>query len=133
MVGRQQAEEEELAVAIARSLGQDAPSPASGGSATVSGGGGGGAGADGVSMALVDEVLPSMPFADARGFLVDGSTDGDGGVPECSICLAELAAEARVRVLPCVHVYHVHCIDNWFRRAAACPSCPTCKAPVAIG
>ena len=137
---REQSEEAEISLAIARSLGQEVASAAPSSPAAAAGGGGGGGGvgsqngggAGGPSMALLEEVLPSMAFDDARGFLVDGANDGEGG-PECSICLCELQPEAKVRLLPCVHVYHVDCIDHWFRRAAACPACPTCKAPVAIG
>ena len=72
-----------------------------------------------------------MPFADAAGFLLDGE-EGDGA-HECSICLAEMKPAERVRVLPCVHVYHAPCIDHWFKRAAAGPACPTCKQTVALG
>ena len=136
---QEQAEEEMLATAIARSLGQE-PSTSSSdvgagasssGSATTTSGSAGRGGARGPSTALIEEMLPAMPFEDAKGFLLDGN--GAGGVHECSICLAEMRGDERVRVLPCVHCFHSPCIDHWFKRSAASPSCPTCKAPVAIG
>lgn len=29
----------------------------------------------------------------------------------------------RIRFLPCMHTYHVHCIDDWLMRSFTCPSC----------
>lgn len=28
-----------------------------------------------------------------------------------------------IRYLPCMHQYHVHCVDNWLMRSLTCPSC----------
>lgn len=42
---------------------------------------------------------------------------------ECVICMAEFKTGERVRYLPCVHVYHVSCIDGWLMRSFTCPSC----------
>ena len=129
MHARQQQEEEEaMAIAIARSLGGNIETPSGSGSTTA-------AAPRGPSAALIEEMLPSMPFSEAKGFLVanaDGS-DGDGTGHECSICIAEMGTEDKVRVLPCVHCFHASCIDSWFRKTTAAPSCPTCKTPVALG
>lgn len=29
----------------------------------------------------------------------------------------------RIRFLPCMHTYHVACIDDWLMRSFTCPSC----------
>lgn len=29
----------------------------------------------------------------------------------------------RIRFLPCLHCYHVDCIDDWLMRSFTCPSC----------
>lgn len=29
----------------------------------------------------------------------------------------------KIRYMPCMHVYHVHCIDAWLMRSFTCPSC----------
>lgn len=51
---------------------------------------------------------------------------------DCSICLDQIEAGERVRLLPnCGHGFHVACIDRWL---AVRSSCPTCRqAPFAIG
>ncbi|KAL0653247.1 hypothetical protein Bca4012_095938 [Brassica carinata] len=47
---------------------------------------------------------------------------------DCSVCLSEFEEEDEGRVLPkCGHVFHVDCIDTWFRSTS---SCPLCRAPV---
>ncbi|RID47759.1 hypothetical protein BRARA_I04330 [Brassica rapa] len=47
---------------------------------------------------------------------------------DCSVCLSEFEEEDEGRVLPkCGHVFHVDCIDTWFRSRS---SCPLCRAPV---
>ena len=28
-----------------------------------------------------------------------------------------------VRFLPCMHIYHKECIDDWLMRSFTCPSC----------
>lgn len=60
--------------------------------------------------------------------------DADGTVPcvvvslpssmeTCVICLEDIVVGARVRSLPCSHVYHAQCIRVWLRRKNACPCC----------
>ena len=86
----------------------------------------------------IDEMLPPMRFADAKGFLVaegrdmGAAADGDDGGVECAVCLSAMADDEMVRVLPCVHVFHVGCIDPWFQRRGGSPACPTCKAEVPV-
>lgn len=41
----------------------------------------------------------------------------------CVICLEDVVVGARVRSLPCSHVYHAQCIRVWLRRKNACPCC----------
>ena len=43
------------------------------------------------------------------------------------MCLGELQPKESVRVTPCVHVFHVACVDKWFAKSPVGPACPTCK------
>ena len=41
---------------------------------------------------------------------------------QCSICLEDLSAGERVRRLPCGHIFHASCVDEWLtRRSNVCP------------
>ena len=44
---------------------------------------------------------------------------------ECSICLMELQEGNICRALPepCGHIFHLACIDEWFRQSLVCPLC----------
>jgi hypothetical protein len=64
--------------------------------------------------------------ARARGLLQQLRVDVyvEGQVEdECAICMIDFEAEEEIRRLPCNHVYHVKCIDDWLVRSFTCPSC----------
>ncbi|CAG9317485.1 unnamed protein product [Blepharisma stoltei] len=44
----------------------------------------------------------------------------------CCICFEEFSSMSYVRRLPCCHVFHDQCIDEWFKRQSE-PHCPLCK------
>ena len=46
----------------------------------------------------------------------------------CPICMIELNAGDPVRFLPCMHVYHKDCIDDWLLKHSL--TCPNCMEPV---
>ncbi|TMW55943.1 hypothetical protein Poli38472_008591 [Pythium oligandrum] len=41
----------------------------------------------------------------------------------CPICLIEFEEDEDVRNLPCKHIFHVACIDEWLKRNTTCPMC----------
>jgi len=55
--------------------------------------------------------------------LPTGTFDGCKKNRECVICMIEFNNGDRVRYLPCMHTYHVECIDDWLMRSFTCPSC----------
>jgi len=57
--------------------------------------------------------VPSEPIPSSAYRLVDQT---------CSICLEYFKVGERARRLPCSHVFHAHCIDEWLcRNADTCP------------
>lgn len=46
---------------------------------------------------------------------------------QCMVCLSDFSADEEVRKLPCCHIFHANCIDEWLRR---CTDCPICKQNV---
>ena len=47
----------------------------------------------------------------------------DGKVEQCSICLENFKQGESVRTLPCLHQFHVKCVDQWLQRSQQCPVC----------
>lgn len=54
----------------------------------------------------------------------DGGRDGsEKKIRECVICMMDFVYGDPIRFLPCMHIYHVDCIDDWLMRSFTCPSC----------
>eukprot|EP00802_Teleaulax_amphioxeia_P012808 Tamp_12853.p1 GENE.Tamp_12853~~Tamp_12853.p1 ORF type:complete len:243 (-),score=44.85 Tamp_12853:1045-1773(-) len=48
----------------------------------------------------------------------------------CIICLTEYTVGDKMRMLPCMHKFHMSCIDPWLTTS---PYCPMCKLSVRTG
>ncbi len=44
---------------------------------------------------------------------------------ECTVCYETFVSGERIKTLPCMHIYHVNCIDPWLERTPKCPVCQT--------
>ncbi|KAG2553002.1 hypothetical protein PVAP13_9KG505100 [Panicum virgatum] len=60
-------------------------------------------------------------------FLKKKQADRTSKTPEdeltCSVCLEQVAVGDLLRSLPCLHQFHVNCIDPWLRQQGTCPIC----------
>jgi len=72
------------------------------------------------------------PAAAPPGPVARGAPGGPGGgAPlaggeennKCMVCMEEFAAGESLRSLPCMHRYHMNCIDEWLARSRECPIC----------
>ena len=41
----------------------------------------------------------------------------------CPICLIEFQLQESIKRLPCGHLLHSQCMNEWFRRTKTCPMC----------
>lgn len=55
--------------------------------------------------------------------LPTGIYDGSNKNKECAICMGDFIFGDSIRYLPCLHIYHSPCIDDWLMRSFTCPSC----------
>lgn len=49
--------------------------------------------------------------------------DDDDGGEKCTICLSLFEIENDVRRLPCMHLFHMDCVDQWLITNKHCPIC----------
>merc|ERR1712020_763920 len=49
--------------------------------------------------------------------------DEEDDVDKCTICLCEFEEDEDVRRLPCMHLFHVPCVDQWLGLNKRCPIC----------
>ncbi|KAL5574645.1 hypothetical protein UlMin_016344 [Ulmus minor] len=63
----------------------------------------------------------------AEGGILAAGTEGERAISGedavCCICLAKYADNDELRELPCLHVFHIECVDKWLKINASCPLC----------
>ena len=42
---------------------------------------------------------------------------------KCAICLERFNSKVKVIILPCIHIFHRYCINNWMEKQKNCPIC----------
>ncbi len=47
----------------------------------------------------------------------------DEQIDKCTICLCEFEDNEQVRRLPCMHLFHIDCVDPWLTTNKRCPIC----------
>lgn len=72
---------------------------------------------NGVTQDVIDD-LPAHAFKKDTHGAMSQKTDH-----ECRICLSTFSEGEAVKTLPCLHMYHQNCIDNWLKRKGDCPIC----------
>jgi hypothetical protein len=74
---------------------------------------------------LEEAAIRRIPtFRYRHGHLVLAVAEAKQAGAECAVCLADFRDGERLRVLPpCLHAFHIDCIDAWLQSAATCPLC----------
>ena len=68
----------------------------------------------------------SSAAADAPSTSSGGATSGvrvEDTTDKCTICLSDFEEGEDVRRLPCMHLFHVECVDQWLKTNKCCPIC----------
>ena len=52
-------------------------------------------------------------------YLIPGASSS----PRCAICMMDFVNGDTIRFLPCMHYYHIRCVDDWLMRSLTCPTC----------
>ncbi|KAL6280176.1 hypothetical protein ACE6H2_017057 [Prunus campanulata] len=82
-----------------------------------------------VRESLEEAVLSPMPATRAsvealEKFVFDGGVQrGSSSDQRCVVCLGKMLSEDQVTCLPCSHMFHGHCIEQWLRYGHVCPLC----------
>ncbi|XP_067829145.1 RING finger protein 11a [Heptranchias perlo] len=58
-----------------------------------------------------------------KGIFACSKEAHDKKIKECVICMMDFVFGDPIRFLPCMHIYHMECIDEWLMRSFTCPSC----------
>jgi hypothetical protein len=72
---------------------------------------------------LNPEVLPKFPFTPSAAPSASGSNAQVLGRDSCAVCMTDFEMGDTLRLLPCLHRYHIECIDPWFKDKTTCPIC----------
>ncbi|XP_036893414.1 RING finger protein 11-like [Sturnira hondurensis] len=52
-----------------------------------------------------------------------GRVGSEKKIRECVICMMDFVYGDPIRFLPCIHIYHLDCTDDWLMRSFRSPSC----------
>ncbi|XP_029909409.1 RING finger protein 150a [Myripristis murdjan] len=52
-----------------------------------------------------------------------GDKETESDFDNCAVCIEGYKANDVVRILPCRHVFHKHCVDPWLQDHRTCPMC----------
>lgn len=64
------------------------------------------------------EALPTRTYTAA--LRAEGAKKEDTG---CQICMEDFAEGDELRTLPCFHLFHAKCVDQWLKVNSICPTC----------
>ena len=60
-----------------------------------------------------DQEVSLLPVHTYKAPTAAEGGDTDGG--DCRVCLTDFNDGDRLRTLPCCHIYHIDCIDQWLK------------------
>ena len=94
-----------------------------GGGASVGGNESAGGGVESKDGAGSDHIIHPMDSDGGGGIVGCAECLSSPLCPTCAVCLDNLPPLTAVRDLPCKHLFHVHCLDEWLYDHDSCPAC----------
>jgi hypothetical protein len=79
----------------------------------------------GASRRTINQLPTFVHRVAARGAEPGSSGEASGVSAECMICMCAFRDGDVLRMLPCMHKYHVDCVDRWLDMKETCPICHT--------
>lgn len=68
-----------------------------------------------------DDTIQALPTREFRRENTAEGTDDDGR--RCQICIEDFEEGDELRTLPCFHLFHAKCVDQWLKVNSVCPQC----------
>ena len=75
-----------------------------------------------------EEIIRNLPVFKIDEKFMETSKKHDENFEKCIICMEKYIIDDEVETLPCFHIFHKDCIDQWLKSGK--DSCPICKNKV---
>lgn len=67
-----------------------------------------------------DETIEALPTRTYEAGPAGGATKEESN---CQICMEDFEEGDELRTLPCFHLFHAKCVDQWLKVNSVCPTC----------
>lgn len=67
-----------------------------------------------------DEVIQALP---TKAFDAVAAQGASADCTNCQICMEDFEEGDELRTLPCFHLFHARCVDQWLKVNSICPTC----------
>lgn len=74
------------------------------------------------------ELSTNLHIHSVQGIIYINIREQELNQDTCAICLEQFTSNSQVKKLPCRHIFHPECVDQWLIRSVG--ECPVCKRNV---
>ena len=76
-----------------------------------------------INNSLADSVNQRTDTTNIKTDCIKFSDISDNTITRCMICLLDFKNDDKVQYLPCQHIFHHECINEWVKYKNECPTC----------
>ena len=76
-----------------------------------------------INNSLADSVNQRTDTTNIKTDCIKFSDISDNNITRCMICLLDFKDDDEVQYLPCQHIFHHTCINEWVKYKNECPTC----------